>query len=50
MQHAAKAYGSVATLVANQRELEADLLLKAATRLQAILAIHRVQRYLTRLV
>ena len=36
MLHAARTYGKVATQVANQRELEADLLLKAASRLKAI--------------
>ena len=36
MQSAAQAYGSVAKQIANPRELEADLLLKAASRLQAI--------------
>jgi flagellar biosynthesis activator protein FlaF len=36
MQHGAKAYGAVARQIANPRELEADLLLKAAARLQAI--------------
>jgi flagellar protein FlaF len=36
MQHAAKAYGAVAKQTANPRELEADLLLKAAARLQAV--------------
>lgn len=36
MQHAAKAYGAVAKQTANPRELEADLLLNAAARLQAI--------------
>ena len=36
MQHAAKAYGSVAKQTASPRELEADLLLKAAAQLQAI--------------
>jgi flagellar protein FlaF len=36
MQHAAKAYGAVAKQTANPRELEADLLLSAAARLQAI--------------
>lgn len=36
MQSAAKAYGSVAKQIVNPRELEADLLLKAASRLQAI--------------
>jgi flagellar protein FlaF len=36
MQHAANAYGAVAKQIANPRELEASLLLKAASRLQAI--------------
>ena len=36
MQHAAQAYGKVATQTSSPRELEADLLLKAAARLQAI--------------
>jgi flagellar protein FlaF len=36
MQHAARAYGAVAKQIANPRELEADLLLKAASRLQAV--------------
>jgi flagellar biosynthesis activator protein FlaF len=36
MQNAAQAYGSVARKIASPRELEADLLLKAAARLQAI--------------
>jgi flagellar biosynthesis activator protein FlaF len=36
MQNAAQAYGSVARKIANPRELEADLLLKAAARLQAV--------------
>ena len=36
MQHAAKAYGAVAKQTASPRDLEADLLLKAAARLQAI--------------
>ena len=36
MQTAAQAYGSVAKQTANPRELEADLLLKAASQLQAI--------------
>jgi flagellar protein FlaF len=36
MQNAAQAYGSVAKQIVNPRELEADLLLKAASRLQAI--------------
>jgi flagellar protein FlaF len=36
MQQAAKAYGKIATQTANGRELEADLLLKAASRLQAV--------------
>jgi flagellar biosynthesis activator protein FlaF len=33
---AAQAYGSVARKIANPRELEADLLLKAAARLQTV--------------
>ena len=37
MQSAAQAYGAVAKQIANPRELEADLLLKAAARLQAVL-------------
>jgi flagellar biosynthesis activator protein FlaF len=36
MQHAAQTYGKIAKQIANPRELEADLLLKAAARLQAI--------------
>jgi flagellar biosynthesis activator protein FlaF len=36
MHHAANAYGAVAKQIANPRELEASLLLKAASRLQAI--------------
>lgn len=36
MHHAAKAYGQVALHTANPREREADLLLDAAARLQAI--------------
>src|SRR5262245_23339063 len=36
MQNAALAYGTVAKQVANARELEADLLLKAASRLQVV--------------
>ena len=36
MQHAAQAYGAIAKQTANPRELEADLLLTAAARLQAI--------------
>jgi flagellar protein FlaF len=36
MQKAAQAYRAVATQIASQRELESDLLLKAASRLQAI--------------
>ncbi len=36
MQNAAQAYGSVAKQIASPRELEADLLLKAACRLQAV--------------
>ncbi len=36
MQNAAQAYGAVAKKTANPRELEADLLLKAAARLQTV--------------
>src|SRR5262245_7673841 len=36
MQSAAQAYGATAKKIANPRELEADLLLKAASRLQAV--------------
>ena len=36
MHQAANAYGAVAKQIANPRELEASLLLKAASRLQAI--------------
>ena len=36
MQSAAQAYGNVARQIASPRELEADLLLKAASRLQAV--------------
>lgn len=36
MHHAAKAYGAIAQKTANPREVEADLLLDAAARLQAI--------------
>ena len=36
MHHAAQAYGNVASKVATPRELEANLLLKAASQLQAI--------------
>ena len=36
MQRAAQAYGTIAKKTANPRELEADLLLSAAARLQAI--------------
>ena len=36
MQRAAQTYGAVAKQTANPRELEADLLLSAAARLQAI--------------
>lgn len=36
MRHATRAYGAIATQTANPRELEADLLLSAAARLQAI--------------
>lgn len=35
MRHAAQAYGKVASQTSSPRELEADLLLKAAARLQA---------------
>lgn len=35
MQHAAQAYGKVANQTSSPRELEANLLLKAAARLQA---------------
>ena len=34
MQNAAQAYGAVAKQIANPRELEADLLLKVASRLK----------------
>jgi flagellar protein FlaF len=37
MQNAAQAYATVAKQIVNPRELEADLLLKAASRLQSIL-------------
>jgi flagellar protein FlaF len=37
MQHAAKAYGTIAKQTASPRDLEADLLLKAASRLQAVI-------------
>ena len=37
MQNAAQAYATVAKQIVNPRELEADLLLKAAARLQTIL-------------
>ncbi len=37
MQSAAQAYGAVARQIVNPRELEADLLLKAASRLQAVI-------------
>jgi flagellar biosynthesis activator protein FlaF len=36
MQNAAQAYGSVARQIANPRELEADLLLRAASQMQAV--------------
>ena len=36
MQSAAQAYGKVANQIVSPRELEADLLLKAASRLQAV--------------
>jgi flagellar biosynthesis activator protein FlaF len=36
MRSAAQAYGAIARQVASPRELEADLLLKAAARLQAV--------------
>lgn len=36
MQHAARAYGTVAQQTANPRELEVQLLLRAASRLQAV--------------
>jgi flagellar biosynthesis activator protein FlaF len=36
MRHAAQAYGRVANQTSSPRELEADLLLKAAARLQAV--------------
>jgi flagellar biosynthesis activator protein FlaF len=36
MEHAIKAYGATAKQTATPRELEADLLLKAATRMQAV--------------
>jgi flagellar biosynthesis activator protein FlaF len=36
MQNAAQAYGTVAKQIVSPRELEADLLLKAASRLQSI--------------
>ena len=36
MQNAAQAYGMVARKIASPRELEADLLLRAASRLQGI--------------
>ena len=36
MHHAAQAYGKVAKQTSSPRDLEADLLLKAAARLQAI--------------
>lgn len=36
MHHAAKAYGAIAQKTANPREVEADLLLDAAARLQAV--------------
>jgi flagellar protein FlaF len=36
MQSAAQAYGSIARKIASPRDLEADLLLKAAARLQGV--------------
>src|ERR1700757_22972 len=36
MQQGARSYGAVAKQIASPRELEADLLLKAASRLQAV--------------
>jgi flagellar biosynthesis activator protein FlaF len=36
MQHGAQTYGKVANQTASQRELEATLLLRAASRLQAV--------------
>ncbi|NWG24096.1 MAG: flagellar biosynthesis regulator FlaF [Pseudorhodoplanes sp.] len=36
MQHAARAYGTVAQQTASPRELEVQLLLRAASRLQAV--------------
>ena len=36
MHHAAQAYGAVAKQIASPRDLEASLLLKAASRLQAV--------------
>jgi flagellar biosynthesis activator protein FlaF len=36
MQNAAQAYGAVARQIANPRELEADLLLRAASQMQAV--------------
>ena len=36
MQNAAQAYGAVARQISNPRELEADLLLRAAQQLQAV--------------
>ena len=36
MQHAAQAYGAIAKKTGNPRELEAELLLNAAARLQAV--------------
>jgi flagellar protein FlaF len=36
MQHGVRSYGAVAKQIASPRELEADLLLKAASRLQAV--------------
>lgn len=36
MQHAAQAYGKTAKTTATPRQLEAELLLKAASRLQAV--------------
>src|SRR5262245_20028373 len=45
MQSAAQAYGRVAKQIANPRELEADLLLKAAARLQAVYDAWEQKRY-----
>ena len=36
MQNAAQAYGAVANQIANPRELEANLLLRAASQMQAV--------------